>query len=170
MLKYFFGLVLVSGFYSFLFSQQISGGPPEFIKGLNLTQEQMEKMKAIGQANESEMAVLSSRMNILQKELEARMKDPNATESSLNSKVNEIAATLQKLIKKGIEMKFKMKTILTQEQWKKMHESGMFPPMMGGGPMGGPMSGSQQQMPPREQMPQGQPGQPMPPMPPPEQK
>ncbi|MBI5573227.1 MAG: Spy/CpxP family protein refolding chaperone [Elusimicrobia bacterium] len=189
MLKYFFVFVMTTVLFSFSFAQQGGqqgfGGPPPFVKDLNLTQEQMEKMKAIGQANESEMAVLSSRMNVLQNELGTQMKDPNASEAALNSKVNELASALQKLIKKGVEMKFKMKAILTQEQWKKMHESGMFPPMMGGGQMGGPPmqmgspmgggsqqiqqhqmmpEGRQQQMPPAQQMQQGQQMPQMPPM------
>jgi len=115
------------------------GGPPHGFHGgpmkyLNLSKEQMEKMKET--ADRSFQETRGLRYELLQKglELQKMFTDPEVDEATLLAKQKEVDSLHQTIMEKSMQAVIKGRKILTPEQIKKLEQIQIG--HMGFGPMG----------------------------------
>ncbi len=92
-------------------------------RALNLSQEQMDKIRDLKKRHYNETKAL--RQDIMQKRLEARnlFTDPTADEGAIVAKQREISALQQKLRDQMVQLRLEERRILTPEQLKKLGEA-----------------------------------------------
>jgi Spy/CpxP family protein refolding chaperone len=99
-----------------------SGEGKEFMKELNLTPEQKEKLKTQREARQASHKVMREQLKTKMQELHAAIAKPGAIRPEVNGLVNEVMAIKGQIFSQKIDDLFAMKEILTPEQFAKMQE------------------------------------------------
>ena len=97
---------------------------PRFIKDLNLSWEQQQKILEIRQDFQKETQSLRFELQKKQLELRQLWSEQTLNQKAIETKAKEIAGIRVQLAVKARAMQDKIKTILTAEQLKKLEESG----------------------------------------------
>jgi Spy/CpxP family protein refolding chaperone len=133
-------VLFVSGF-QFIYAEQenpckpgkpfMDGPPPEhklgidtagilsFEKELNLTGDQVNKIKEIRDKSRKEIFNLRNEIRTLIWDIQDEMKKQNADKGKINSMIDKISDNQKKLMKKNVEQFFEVKNVLTEEQFEK---------------------------------------------------
>lgn len=91
-----------------------------FVKKLDLTDEQIAKVKEITVKSKKDVLNLRNEIKMLIGDIQDELKKTNANKSKVNSLINKISENQKKLIKIRIEEFFEVKEILTEEQFKEL--------------------------------------------------
>ena len=91
-----------------------------FMKELNLTKEQKEKLKAQREGKMAEHKALREQMKAKMEALHAEIAKPGTTRESVNGLVGEVTALKGQMFAQRIDSVFAMKAVLTPEQFAKM--------------------------------------------------
>ena len=113
-----------------LFTNIVIAGPGKsekekgewFKKELNLTDEQMAKVKEIKKAHKPDMREQKKELQALKKSFKDAMKDPNASNEDLIAKFEAFQKARDASQRNRFAMMLKMREILTPEQMEKLHE------------------------------------------------
>jgi len=103
-------------------------GPKEFMKELNLTPEQREKLKAQREAKKENNKAMHEQLKAKMQALHEAVSKPGTTRADVENLVNEVNAIKGQMFSQRIDGLFAMKEILTPEQFAKMqaqHQSWM---------------------------------------------
>lgn len=95
-------------------------GPKEFMKELNLTPEQKEKLKAQREAKKENNKALREQMKAKMQALHETISKPGTKRADVEGLVNEVNAVKGQMFAQKIDGLFTMKEILTPEQFAKM--------------------------------------------------
>ena len=98
------------------------GEGKEFMKGLNLTPEQKEKLKAQREAGKESRKAMHEQLKAKMQALHAVIAKPGATRADVSGLVDEVNALKGQMFSQRIDGLFAMKGILTPEQFAKMEE------------------------------------------------
>jgi Spy/CpxP family protein refolding chaperone len=93
-----------------------------FMKELNLTPEQTEKLKAQREAKQASHKAMREQMKVKMQALHEAIAKPGATRASVDGLVGEVNALKGQMFSQKIDGLFAMKEILTSEQFAKMQE------------------------------------------------
>lgn len=91
-----------------------------FAKKLDLTDEQIAKVKEIKDKFKKDVFNLRNEIKTLIWDIQDELKKTNADKSKVNGLVDKISENQKKLMKIRIEQFFEVKKILTEEQFKKL--------------------------------------------------
>jgi protein CpxP len=97
-----------------------SGEGKEFMKELNLTPEQKEKLKAQREAGKESRKAMREQLKTKMQALHAAIAKPGATRADVSGFVDEVNALKGQMFSQRIDGLFAMKGILTPEQFAKM--------------------------------------------------
>ncbi|MBP7792933.1 MAG: Spy/CpxP family protein refolding chaperone [Candidatus Goldbacteria bacterium] len=133
-------VLFISGF-QFIYAEQgnpckqekpFMGGPPsehklgidtagilDFEKELNLTEDQVNKIKEIRDKSRKEIFNLRNEIRTLIWDIQDEMKKKNADKGKINSMIDKISNNQKNLMKKNVEQFFEVKNVLTEEQFEK---------------------------------------------------
>ena len=98
-----------------------AGQDPE--KGLGLSEEQRTQMKALREASRAKMDELRAQIKVKSEALGQEMESPQADQAKAQSIVKEINALQAEMTSARVENLFKVKAILTPEQFAKFQEN-----------------------------------------------
>ena len=99
-----------------------SGEGKEFMKELNLTPEQKEKLKAQREARRATHKVMHEQMKTKMQALHAAIAKPGTTRANVDALIGEVNGLKGQMFSQRIDDLFAMKEILTPEQFVKMQE------------------------------------------------
>lgn len=99
-----------------------SGESKEFMKELNLTPEQKEKLKAQREAGKESRKAVREQLKTKMQALHEAIAKPGATRAGVDGLVGEVNALKGQMFSQKIDGLFAMKEILTSEQFAKMQE------------------------------------------------
>lgn len=102
---------------------------------LDLSADQLAKMRELGTGTRKEMIELKSRMEIKRIDFQAELQKDNPDMAKINALIDEIVDARSQMFRKQLETQAEMTKILTPEQRQKMMER------MGGAMLGGHMGG-----------------------------
>jgi Spy/CpxP family protein refolding chaperone len=94
----------------------------EFMKELNLTPEQSEKLKAQREAKKENFKAMHEQLKTKMQALHGAIARPGAKREDVNGLVDEVNALKGQMFSQKIDGLFAMKEILTPEQFAKMQE------------------------------------------------
>ena len=100
-----------------------NGEGKEFMKELNLTPAQSEKLKAQREAKKESSKAMREQLKTKMQALHAAIAKPGATRADVNGLVDEVTALKGQMFSQRIDGLFAMKGILTPEQFAKMEET-----------------------------------------------
>jgi Spy/CpxP family protein refolding chaperone len=98
------------------------GEGKEFMKELNLTAEQKEKLKTQREAKKENNKAVREQMKAKMQQLHETIAKPGTTRADVNGLVGEVSALKGQMFSQKIDGVFAMKEILTPEQFAKMQE------------------------------------------------
>ncbi|OGX13937.1 MAG: hypothetical protein A2351_07080 [Omnitrophica bacterium RIFOXYB12_FULL_50_7] len=98
------------------------GEGKEFMKELNLTPEQKEKLKVQREAKKENNKAVREQLKVKMQALHETIAKPDTTRADVNGLVSEVNALKGQMFSKKIDGVFAMKEILTPEQFAKMQE------------------------------------------------
>ena len=96
------------------------GEGKEFMKELNLTSEQKEKLKAQREAKKEANKAVREELKTKMQALHETISKPGTTRADVNELVGEVSALKGQMFSQMIDDVFAMKQILTPEQFAKM--------------------------------------------------
>ena len=94
------------------------GQPMHRMEGLNLNDEQKAKIAELRVKNQIEMVELRAEVKKLQLMIKQELMKPEPSKKQILALVDKINAVKEKIATKRVEHLFKVKSILTPEQWK----------------------------------------------------
>jgi len=94
------------------------GQPMWRMEGLNLNDEQKAKMAELRVKNQIEMVELRAEVKKLHLMIKQELMKPEPSKKQILALVDKINAVKEKIATKRVEHLFKVKSILTPEQWK----------------------------------------------------
>jgi len=97
-------------------------GPKDFFKGLNLTQEQKEKLKAQREAKKESGKALRDQMKTKMQALHEAIAKPGTTRADVNGLLSEVNELKGQMFAQMVDGIFSLKEVLTPEQFAKMQE------------------------------------------------
>lgn len=95
-------------------------GPEEFFKGLDLTPEQKEKLKAQRESKKESMRALREQMKTKMQALHETISKPETKRADVDGLLGEVNALKGQMFSQMIDGVFAMKEVLTPEQFAKM--------------------------------------------------
>jgi len=98
------------------------GEGKEFFKGLNLTPEQKEKLKAQREAKKETNKAAREQLKTKMQALHEALAKPGTTRADVNGLVGEVNALKGQMFSQKIDGVFAMKEVLTPEQFAKMQD------------------------------------------------
>lgn len=98
------------------------GDGQEFFKGLNLTPEQKEKLKAQRETKKEGNKAAREQLKAKMQALHEEIAKPGTTRADVNGLVGEVTALKGQMFAERIDGVFAMKEVLTPEQFAKMQE------------------------------------------------
>ena len=107
---------------------------------LDLTDAQRDKLHALHEANARKAVQRRADVQLAQMDLRKLMRADKPEQTALNAQVDRIAKLRADGVKAAIDTRLQARTVLTPEQWKKLHSpnAGMGHGMMPRGHKGGP--------------------------------